>query len=189
MIIVTTDEVAGYQIVEVLGETMGAVAYSSMGLDNVAFAYNNQFSSLADLVHGCRREAMNELWTEAAARGANAVVGMRYDLNQLTEHVVEACAYGTAVVLRPLGEGEEGATPQSIRQAVETNGQPASPSQPPPADRRPPGNRIQGAPPPSQQAGHQAPRPPYPQGPMPQPGPRGQPPGTWQQPPPSPGFR
>ncbi len=188
MIIVTTDEVAGYQIVEVLGETMGAVAYSSYGLSGGGMYGNAELATLSDVVHGCRSEAMNRLWTEASSRGANAVVGMRYDLSQLTEFVIEACAYGTSVVLRPLGEGEDGATPQSIRQAIEANGQPASPSQPPPSDRRPPAHLMQGMPP-NQQAGHQAPRPPQPQAPLTQPGPQGQPPGTRQQPPPPPGFR
>ncbi|WP_152361103.1 YbjQ family protein [Microlunatus speluncae] len=188
MIIVTTDEVAGYQIVEVLGETMGAIAYSSYGLGAGGMYGSATPATISDIVHGCRNEAMNRLWTEASSRGANAVVGMRYDLSQLAEYLLEACAYGTAVVLRPLGEGEAGATPQSIRQAIETNGQPASPSQPPPSDRRPPANLVQGTLPPHQQAGHQAPRPPHPQAPLTQPGPQGQPPGTWQQPP-SPGFR
>lgn len=182
VIIVTTDEVAGYEIVEVLGETMGAVAYNSYGWGSY-YALDGSSAGAATketLVLQCRAAAMNRLWIEAAERGANAVVGMRYDLSQLAEHLVEACAYGTAVILRPRAEGEPGATPQSARQAVQTQGAPGAPSQPPPAAPQPP-PWMTANPPVPPQTGHQAP-PPMPTAP-PSPRPPAGPPGDWPLPP------
>ncbi|GAB3751897.1 YbjQ family protein [Microlunatus parietis] len=178
MIIVTTDEVAGYEIVEVLGETMGAVAYNNYGWGSYT-ASDGPAAGTATretLVQQCRAAAMNRLWIEAAERGANAVVGMRYDLSQLAEQLVEACAYGTAVVLRPRAEGEPGATPQSARQARQTNGGPGAPSQPPPTS--PPW--LGAGPPQPPPTGHQAPTSmPAP----PAPRPAAEPPGDWPLPP------
>lgn len=173
MIIVTTDEVAGYEILEVLGETMGAMAYSSYGLGYTSMSGGSD-PAYSAMVQGCRNEAMNRLWVEAAERGANAVVGMRYDLGQLSEYLFEACAYGTAVVLRPKADGEPGATPQSARHALQTNGQPGAPSQPPPTRRPRPGQPQQSAPLP----GHQPPP-----MPKPSPAPPPPPPGDWPRPP------
>jgi uncharacterized protein YbjQ (UPF0145 family) len=37
----------------------------------------------------------------AAAMGANAVMGVRYDANEVTNGVTEVLAYGTAIVIAP----------------------------------------------------------------------------------------
>jgi hypothetical protein len=49
-----------------------------------------------------RREAMDRLAEEARRRGANAVVGMRFDNTSLGSGGPEVCAYGTAVVAEPV---------------------------------------------------------------------------------------
>ena len=48
-----------------------------------------------------REEAFELLLQHAAAIGANAVVGMRYDANEVMQGVTEVLAYGTAVVVEP----------------------------------------------------------------------------------------
>ena len=48
-----------------------------------------------------REEAFDLLLQHAAALGANAVVGMRYDANEVMQGVTEVLAYGTAVVVEP----------------------------------------------------------------------------------------
>jgi uncharacterized protein YbjQ (UPF0145 family) len=186
MIIVTTDEVAGYRIEEVLGEVTGILAQSAIRFGGGWAALGGgEVTEYTQLLHTCRNEAMNRLWISANERGANAIVGMRYDVSTIAESLLEVCAYGTAVLLRPLAEGEDGATTQSIKQAAETGGGPASPQQPAPARREPPGWMPQsGSRPPGQQPGHHAP-PPQPPMPPQQP----QPPGAWPQPQPPTGFR
>ena len=202
MIIVTTDEVAGYRIEEVLGEVTGMLAQSAIRFGSSGWTAlgGREINEYTQLLYSCRNEAMNRLWISAEERGANAIVGMRYDLSTIAQSLLEVCAYGTAVLIRPLAEGEGGATTQSVRQAVETGGGPASPPQPPPSRRIVPGWLPQGgSPPPVQQPlgptpggptpggppqpGHSAP-PPSPAPPQPPP-----PPGAWPQRPSSPGPR
>lgn len=55
---------------------------------------------------------------EAAERGANAIVAMRFDTAHMANNWTEVCAYGTAVLAVPLGGGEPGVTGQSIRFAA-----------------------------------------------------------------------
>lgn len=191
MIIVTTDGVPGYRIEEVLGEVVGLLAQSSLqygGTLNWSTAYRGgEDVDYTQLLHHGRNEAMNRLWVSAQEIGANAIAGMRYDVSTITESLWEVSAYGTAVLLRPLAEGETGATEQSIKQAAESGGGPAAPQQPPPRQRnapawlpqrRPPQPPPPG-PPPGPGTGHQAPPP----GSVPPPQP-----GSWPTPPPT-GFR
>jgi uncharacterized protein YbjQ (UPF0145 family) len=49
-----------------------------------------------------RNEARERLWNEARARGANAVIAMRFDCNEIGEIMSEIAAYGTAVTVEPV---------------------------------------------------------------------------------------
>ena len=51
---------------------------------------------------------------EGHAKGANAIVATRFDTSEMGGNWTEVCAYGTAVFAVPLGEGQPGATGQSI---------------------------------------------------------------------------
>ena len=42
------------------------------------------------------------MWTEARARGANAVIAMRFDCNEIGGIMSEIAAYGTAVTVEPV---------------------------------------------------------------------------------------
>jgi len=57
---------------------------------------------------------MARMVNEAQQRGANAIVAMRFDTSEMGTNWTEVCAYGTAVYVLPLGEGEPGATGQSV---------------------------------------------------------------------------
>jgi uncharacterized protein YbjQ (UPF0145 family) len=52
---------------------------------------------LTELCEKAREEAYELLLQHAAQHGANAIVGMRYDANEVMEGVTEVLAYGTAV--------------------------------------------------------------------------------------------
>ena len=56
------------------------------------------------LAEHARQEAFDELCLHAEKVGANAVIAMRYDANEITPGVTEVLAYGTAVVVEKLPE-------------------------------------------------------------------------------------
>jgi uncharacterized protein YbjQ (UPF0145 family) len=134
MIIVTSNEVPGYAIEAVLGEVMGmTVRSANIGANFVAgfrAIGGGEVTEYTQLVYESRNEVMNRMWADAQQRGANAIVAMRFDTGAIGQNFTEICAYGTAVVVRPLAEGEPGATPQSVQQARQTGGRPAAPQQP-----------------------------------------------------------
>ena len=177
MIVVTTNEIPGYRIEAVMGEVMGMTVRSANFGQNFTASFRafggGEVTEYTKLVHESRQEVMNRMTTEAQRRGANAVIGMRFDTGDIAQAFSEVCAYGTAVHVVPLGEDEEGHTPQSAQFA-----QGGSQAAQGPAISQPV------APPPA--AGYDAQVPQPPQGQQPPPPPQGQP-GYGQQPPP-PGY-
>ncbi|HEY3953692.1 MAG TPA: heavy metal-binding domain-containing protein [Streptosporangiaceae bacterium] len=49
-----------------------------------------------------RNQARERMWRAARAKGANAVVAMRFDCNEIAGIMSEVAAYGTAVTVEPL---------------------------------------------------------------------------------------
>jgi uncharacterized protein YbjQ (UPF0145 family) len=99
VLVVTTDEIAGYEISQVLGEVLGVIACSrnpfEAGLASPDGKAKGDIPSI--LVH-TRSKAVANMIHAAEHRGANAVVGMRFDHRDISNHWIELCAYGTAVV-------------------------------------------------------------------------------------------
>lgn len=58
-------------------------------------------TAFTNLCEKARQEAFDLLLQHAAELGANAVIGMRYDANEVMQGVTEVLAYGTAVVVEP----------------------------------------------------------------------------------------
>ncbi|WP_129336744.1 YbjQ family protein [Cellulomonas endophytica] len=120
MIVVTTDAVPGYRVVAVLGEVLGLTVRSL----NVATSLTAGLRSLAGgeipehtrVLEESRAEATARMTSQAAARGANAVIGTRFDTGAVGQFG-EVCAYGTAAVVEPLPAGVPGSTPQSAQDA------------------------------------------------------------------------
>ncbi len=129
MIVVTTNEVPGYRIDAVLGEVMGMTVRSANIGQNFVASFRavggGEVKEYTQLVYASREEVMARMVGQAQQRGANAVIGMRFDTGDIAQAFSEVCAYGTAVVVSPLGEGEEGATKQSIEQARQPQQPPA----------------------------------------------------------------
>ncbi|WP_141577296.1 YbjQ family protein [Actinomadura sp. WMMA1423] len=129
MLIVTTDGVAGYEIRSVLGEVLGAavqadqggVPQPGQGGSSATFRVTGERPAAG--LAAARREAVDRLGEEARRKGANAVVGMRYDTAALGGGV-EVCAYGTAVWAEPAAKQRE--------QAPQYQQQPQHPGQLPP---------------------------------------------------------
>lgn len=107
MIVVTTNDLPGYRVVRVIGLVRGITVRSrsivgSIGgaLQSIVGGNITIFTSLAETA---RQEALDLMMSHAEEMGANAVIAMRYDGNEITDGITEMLAYGTAVVVEELG--------------------------------------------------------------------------------------
>lgn len=93
----------GYRIVRNIGVVRGITVRSRSIVGNIGAAFQILFggniSLLQQLCERARQEAFNIMLQHAQEVGANAVVGMRYDANEVMSGVTEVLAYGTAVVV------------------------------------------------------------------------------------------
>jgi len=121
MLIVTSNDIPGYKIDAVLGEVMGlTVRSANIGANFVAgfkALGGGEITEYTKLVYDSRNQVMERMWDQCVQRGGNAIVAMRYDTGDIAQSFSEVCAYGTAVVVRPIASAAEGGTPQSIAQA------------------------------------------------------------------------
>jgi len=100
--VTTNIELNGYKIVKNLGVVRGITVRSRSLLGNMAGGFQTLFggriSIYIELCEKTREEAFQEMMNHAAQRGANAIINMRYDANEVMNGVTEVLAYGTAVV-------------------------------------------------------------------------------------------
>ncbi|MEF3365445.1 YbjQ family protein [Methylocystis sp. 9N] len=105
MIVSTTNDITGYRIVRHLGLVRGITVRSRSVVGNffggVQSIFGGKLSVYVNLAETTREEAFEHMCQHAADAGANAVVGMRYDANEIMDGVTEVLAYGTAVVVEP----------------------------------------------------------------------------------------
>ncbi|NUR24997.1 MAG: YbjQ family protein [Catenulispora sp.] len=106
MLVVTSNEVPGYEIRAVYGEVFGLTVRSlrfgagfTAGFRSMA---GGEVPEMTKLVAQSRNEAMGRMLAEAHNRGANAVVAMRFDTGEIMQQWTEVCAYGTAVWVVPI---------------------------------------------------------------------------------------
>ena len=106
VLIVTTNEVPGYRITQVHGDVFGLIvrarnAFSNIGAQLRTLA-GGEVAGYTRLLTDSRNQARERMWREARARGANAVVAMRFDCNEIGDIMSEVAAYGTAVTVEPI---------------------------------------------------------------------------------------
>ena len=105
MIVSTTNDLAGHRIVRVIGLVRGITVRSRSVVGNIGAALQTlvggNISLFAELCERARGEAYDLMLRHAAELGANAVVAMRYDANEIAQGVTEVLAYGTAVRVDP----------------------------------------------------------------------------------------
>ena len=105
MLVTTTNEIEGRRIVKYLGLVRGITVRSRSVLGNIGAGFQSLFggniSIYTELAEKAREEAYELMVQHAGALGANAVVAMRYDANEITDGITEVLAYGTAVVVEP----------------------------------------------------------------------------------------
>src|SRR3982750_377922 len=100
-LITTSIELNGYRVTKTLGVVRGITVRSRSLLGNVAGGVQTLFggtiSIYVDLCEKTRQEAFQLMMQHAAERGANAIINMRYDANEVMNGITEVLAYGTAV--------------------------------------------------------------------------------------------
>ena len=104
MLLTTTDQIANRHIVTTIGFVLG-IAVRSRGIGgNIMVGLHNLGNGSAlneyrDDLAAARNEALAQLVALAAERGANAVVGVRFDTAEVGHDMSEIVAYGTAVTI------------------------------------------------------------------------------------------
>ena len=106
MLVATTNDLAGYRIVRHLGVARGVTVRSRNIVAGLgAFLQTVKGGNITiytKLAEQARAEAYDLLVAHARDLGANAIVAMRYDANEINAGVTEVLAYGTAVQVEPL---------------------------------------------------------------------------------------
>jgi uncharacterized protein YbjQ (UPF0145 family) len=106
MLVVTTNEIQGYRVVRHLGLVRGLTVRSRSVVGNLGAAiqifFGGNISVYTKLAEHARQEAFDLLVEHAQSMGANAVIAMRYDANEIAAAVTEVLAYGSAVVVEPI---------------------------------------------------------------------------------------
>lgn len=108
MIVVSTMEVPGREIAQVIGVVRGnTVRGAHVGRDIKAVFRNivgGEIAEYTKLLAESREQSIDRMIAEARARGVDAVVNVRFATSQITTGAAEFLAYGTAVKLVPASE-------------------------------------------------------------------------------------
>jgi uncharacterized protein YbjQ (UPF0145 family) len=106
MLVATTNDLPGYRIVAHLGLVRGVTVRSRSVIGNIGGSiqsiFGGKLSIYVNLAEAARKEAYELLVAHAAEMGANAVIAMRYDANEIMDGITEVLAYGTAVKVEPI---------------------------------------------------------------------------------------
>ncbi|MFT5685839.1 MAG: hypothetical protein ACI8RZ_006793 [Myxococcota bacterium] len=104
--IFTTDEIHGYRIREVRGLVRGnTIRARHLGNDIIALfksIVGGEISEYTKMMAESREQALDRMRAEALARGANAVVGVRFSTSMIMQGTAEILAYGTAVIIEKM---------------------------------------------------------------------------------------
>jgi uncharacterized protein YbjQ (UPF0145 family) len=103
MLATTAFTIDGCRIVKNLGIVRGITVRSRSIFGNIGagiqILFGGNISLLQELCEKARQDAFALMIQHARDVGANAVIGMRYDANEIMSGVAEVLAYGTAVVV------------------------------------------------------------------------------------------
>jgi uncharacterized protein YbjQ (UPF0145 family) len=105
-LVTTSITLEGYKITKQLGLVRGVTVRSRSALGNIAGGFQSLFggrlSIYVELCENTREEAYQLMVQHAQVMGANAIINMRYDANEIMQGITEVLAYGTAVVVEPV---------------------------------------------------------------------------------------
>jgi uncharacterized protein YbjQ (UPF0145 family) len=104
MLITTANDLPGYEITETLGEVFGLTVRSrnlgsqlGAGLKSLM---GGELKGMTKALVDSREQVIERMVEEAQAKGADAIVAMRFDTSEMGSNWTEICAYGTAVRAR-----------------------------------------------------------------------------------------
>lgn len=107
-LVTTALELPGHRVTQSFGVIRGIVVRSRSVVGNFAAMLQTLFGGnitvYTQLCERARADAFGQMLDHAAATGANAIIGMRFDANDVAPGVTEVLAYGTAVRVEPLRE-------------------------------------------------------------------------------------
>jgi uncharacterized protein YbjQ (UPF0145 family) len=105
VLIVTMNEVPGHRIVEVHGQVFGLIVRARNYFSNIGASMRTlvggEVAGYSKLLTVSRNDALDRLKEAARDLGANAVIAMRFDCNEIGNIMSEIAAYGTAVTIEP----------------------------------------------------------------------------------------
>ena len=108
MLVVTTNDIAGYKVTRYLGVVRGITVRSRSIVGNVGASiqalFGGNITLYTSLCERARADAYELMVQHAQEMGANAILAMRYDANEVAAGITEVLAYGTAVVAAPMPE-------------------------------------------------------------------------------------
>jgi uncharacterized protein YbjQ (UPF0145 family) len=104
MLIATTNDLPGYTVEEVFGEVFGLTVRSrnigsqlGAGLKSIL---GGELKGMTKALADSRQQVIERMVEEAEAKGANAILAMRFDTSEMGSNWTEICAYGTAARVR-----------------------------------------------------------------------------------------
>jgi uncharacterized protein YbjQ (UPF0145 family) len=104
MIITTMNDIPGYEIDEVFGEVFGLTVRSRNVGAQIGAGFKSmlggELKGMTKALVDSREQVTQRMVEEAEAKGANAIVAMRFDTSEMGGNWTEICAYGTAVRAR-----------------------------------------------------------------------------------------
>ena len=104
----TAFDLAGYRIVANLGVVRGIVVRSRSVFGTIGASLQTivggNISLFTELAERTRQQAFDTMLVQADHAGADAVIGVRYDANELMKGVTEVLCYGTAVRVKPFDD-------------------------------------------------------------------------------------
>jgi uncharacterized protein YbjQ (UPF0145 family) len=105
----TTFEITGHRTVKTIGVVRGIIVRSRSIVGNIGAALQTlvggNISIYTELCEKARSDAYLLMLKHAQERGANAIIGVRYDATEVMQGVTEVLCYGTAVVVEPITAG------------------------------------------------------------------------------------
>ena len=100
MLITTTERIPGHEY-EVLGEVFGVTTQSRNVVSDIGAGLKNivggEVRGYTKMLQASREKAIERMQAEAKAKGADAVVMMRFDSGSIASDMQSVVAYGTAV--------------------------------------------------------------------------------------------
>ncbi|MHB8586077.1 MAG: YbjQ family protein [Thermoplasmatota archaeon] len=104
ILVSTMNDLPGYEVTQVHGEVFGLIVRARNVFSNIGASFRllagGEARGYTQLLTDSRNQAVDRLREMARQKGANAVLAMRFDCNEIADIMSEVAAYGTAVTVR-----------------------------------------------------------------------------------------